>query len=75
MTPFIRLHEGDVIELKKPHPCGANSWEVTRLGIDIALVCQGCGHRVLIPRSRVEQRFKRFIKRAASEDGDGVAGT
>jgi hypothetical protein len=61
MSPFIRLYEGDVIELKKPHPCGTNRWRVTRLGIDIGLCCEGCGHHVLIPRSRVEQRFRRFL--------------
>jgi hypothetical protein len=60
---FLRLYVGDVLELKKPHPCGANRWQVTRLGIDIWLVCQGCGHQVLLPRARVEQRFRRFLAR------------
>lgn len=66
---FLRLYVGDVLELKKPHPCGANRWLVTRLGIDIGLECQGCGHRVLLPRTRVEQRFRRFLARGEAPRG------
>jgi hypothetical protein len=69
VSPFIRFYEGDVIELKKPHPCGANRWRVERLGIDLGLRCEGCGHYVLIPRARVEQRFRRFLHQAPRPDG------
>ncbi|GAB4277266.1 MAG: DUF951 family protein [Coriobacteriia bacterium] len=52
----IRL--GDVVTLKKPHPCGANAWEVVRLGMDVGLKCAGCGRRVLLPRAEFERRCK-----------------
>lgn len=53
----------DVLELRKPHPCGAYEWRVARIGADIGLVCLGCKRRVLLPRSTVEKRLKRFISR------------
>lgn len=54
---------GDVLELKKTHPCGSKTWEIVRLGADIGLVCQGCGHRVLMDRVRVEKALKRGVNR------------
>lgn len=61
MRPPIPLKLGDVLELKKGHPCGENRWEVVRLGADIKLKCRGCGRLVMLPRSRVERRIKRFL--------------
>ena len=49
---------GDVIKMKKPHPCGANQWEITRVGMDFRLKCQGCGHQVMLPRKQVEKSFR-----------------
>ena len=49
---------GDVIKMKKPHPCGANQWEITRVGMDFRLKCQGCGHQVMLPRKQVEKNFR-----------------
>jgi hypothetical protein len=57
----IRL--GDVVRLKKKHPCGGDEWEVVRLGADIGIVCRTCKHRVLIPRSVFERRVKTFLQR------------
>ncbi|MFH1015377.1 MAG: DUF951 domain-containing protein [Chloroflexota bacterium] len=57
----IRL--GDVVRLKKPHPCGSYEWEVVRLGADIGVKCLKCQHRVLLPRSDFERRVKEFISR------------
>ncbi len=54
---------GDVLELRKPHPCGSRTWHVVRLGADIGLRCDTCGHRVLLPRVTLERRTKRFITR------------
>lgn len=62
MRPIIPLQMGDLLELKKPHACGANRWEVTRLGADIKLKCQQCGREVMLPRDRVERRIKRFLQ-------------
>lgn len=49
---------GDVIKMKKPHPCGTNQWEITRVGMDFRLKCQGCGHQVMLPRRQVEKSFR-----------------
>jgi hypothetical protein len=60
---ILRLYVGDVVELKKPHPCGANAWEILRLGVDVKLRCGGCGHIVRIPRVRLERRVRAFLHR------------
>ncbi len=59
----LPLYVGDVVELKKPHACGANEWEIIRLGMDIRLKCRGCGRVVMIRRSRLERRIRKFISR------------
>jgi len=61
MVMKIRL--GDVVRLKKPHPCGGYEWAVVRLGADIGVKCLKCQHRVLLPRSDFERRVKEFISR------------
>ena len=55
---------GDVVRLKKPHPCGGLDWSVVRLGADIGVKCQTCGRRVLLPRRDLERRIKLFVTRA-----------
>ncbi len=54
---------GDVVELRKPHPCGSRIWTVTGLGADIRMRCEGCSRRVLMPRRTLERRLKRFVSR------------
>ena len=54
---------GDVVRLRKPHPCGSYDWTVVRLGADIGLRCHGCGRRVLLPRRDLEKRLKTFLAR------------
>ena len=63
MVMEIRL--GDVVRLKKKHPCGSDVWEVVRVGADIGMVCRTCQHRVLISRVIFERRIKEFISRRA----------
>jgi hypothetical protein len=58
----IRL--GDVVRMRKPHPCGGLQWEVVRLGADIGIRCQQCGRRVLIPRSQFRRQVKALVSRA-----------
>ena len=52
----VRL--GDVLVMKKPHPCGSREWSVMRTGMDFRLKCLGCGHEVLIPRSKAEKNIR-----------------
>lgn len=57
----IRL--GDVVRMRKPHPCGSYQWEVVRLGADIGIHCSGCGRRVLMPRRDFLRQVKTLIAR------------
>lgn len=54
----------DIVEMKKPHPCGENRWRIIRMGMDIRIKCQGCDHSVLIPRNRFTKKLKRVIEKA-----------
>ena len=63
MKAPLALYLDDVVVLRKPHPCGGDTWRITRLGADIGLVCATCGHRVLIARAAVERDIKRFVER------------
>jgi hypothetical protein len=65
---FVEVHVGDVVRLRKPHPCGGCNWSVVRLGADIGLRCTTCQHRVLLPRSVFERRLKTFLSRALPAD-------
>ena len=61
MIPQFGL--GDVVRLRKQHACGTTDWEVVRLGADIGIRCLGCGHRVLLPRSKFEKSVKSVLRR------------
>ncbi len=62
---YLELRMGDRITLRKAHPCGGHAWEVVRLGADIGLVCENCGHRVLLDRLAVERRFTGYLARGS----------
>ena len=53
---------GDVLELKKEHPCGSHRWEVLRVGMDFRLKCLGCGHELMLPRSKAEKSIKKLLR-------------
>lgn len=57
---------GDVIRLRKPHPCGSTDWVVVRIGADIGLKCLGCGRRILLPRRDVSRRMKGYVSKGQS---------
>jgi hypothetical protein len=61
--PVLPLFTGDVLRLRKPHPCGGDVWIVDRLGADIGLRCQTCGRRVLLERATLERRIAAFVSR------------
>jgi hypothetical protein len=54
----------DIVEMKKPHPCGTNRWKVIRLGMDIRIKCMKCEHSVLIPRIQFERKLKKVVESA-----------
>ena len=49
---------GEIIKMKKQHPCGTNAWEIIRVGMDFRLKCRGCGHQVMLSRKQVEKNFR-----------------
>lgn len=51
---------GDVLTMKKPHPCGEKRWKVLRTGMDFKLQCLGCGHEVMLPRSKAEKNIRKI---------------
>ena len=52
------IRVGDVLVMKKPHPCGSKEWEVLRIGADFKLRCRGCGHEVMGARSKFEKSIR-----------------
>ena len=62
----MQVRIGDVVQLKKKHPCGSDEWQVIRVGADIGLRCQKCQRRVLLEREVFERRLKAF------RSGDGT---
>lgn len=59
---------GDVVQMKKPHPCGVNEMEVIRMGMDIRIKCVGCKHSVLVPRVKFEKSMKKVLRAAPASD-------
>ena len=60
----LEVHVGDIVQLRKPHPCGGFEWQVTRLGADIGLKCLTCDHRVMLTRRELEKRLKTVVHQA-----------
>ena len=61
--PVLSVLLGDVVRLRRAHPCGSETWLVDRLGADIGLRCQGCGRHVLLERAALERRLVEFVER------------
>ena len=53
---------GDTLVMKKPHPCGEKKWLVLRTGADFRLRCLGCGHEVMLPRSKAEKNIRQILR-------------
>lgn len=58
---------GDIVQMKKPHPCGTNEMQIIRMGMDIRIKCMGCQHSVLLPRLKFEKRLKKVLVSAPKE--------
>jgi hypothetical protein len=71
--PALVLYLGDVLRLRRSHPCGGDTWLVDRVGADIGLRCQTCGRHVLVERRTVERRLADFIRRGDPELTAAVA--
>ena len=70
--PVLELLLGDVVRLRRTHPCGGREWLVDRLGADIGLRCQGCGRHVMLERRLLESRLDGFVSRGDPAISDAV---
>jgi len=57
----VDLKVGDVVEVKKQHPCGSKQWKITRVGVDFKMECMGCGHVILIERPKALKMIKKVV--------------
>ncbi len=62
------IRVGDLLTMKKQHPCGSERWLVLRSGMDFRLRCLGCGHEVMLPRAKAEKN----IRRVERNENDGT---
>lgn len=58
----MKYELGSIVVMKKGHPCGANSWEVTRVGVDIKLKCTNCGRTIMMDRIEFERKLKKVME-------------
>ena len=67
---FIQV--GDSVKMRKPHPCGSDTWTLTRVGADVKMKCAGCGHVVMLDRQDFERRCKKVIPGTNASTGDNA---
>ena len=65
----MEIQVGDILVMKKPHPCGVARWLVLRTGADLRLRCTGCGHELMLPRSKVERSIKKILPHTEGTEG------
>ncbi len=58
----MEIEVGNILVLKKKHPCGSNEWKVLRVGMDLRLKCLGCDHMVMVPRNKITKSIKNIKK-------------
>lgn len=63
-----KYYLGDIVRMRKPHPCGDDRWEVMRTGMDFRIKCLGCGRVVMLPRRKFEGGVKEILKRGVDEE-------
>lgn len=63
------FYMGDIVEMKKVHPCGSKEWEIIRLGADIKIKCLGCDRIVMLPRIKFEKGVKKIVKQNMPKEG------
>lgn len=58
----------DIVEMKKPHPCGENRWKIIRMGMDIKIQCTKCGRLIMLTRREFDKKMKKVLEKAPRED-------
>ncbi|WP_092472316.1 DUF951 domain-containing protein [Desulfotruncus arcticus] len=61
---MVKYNVGDIVKMRKSHPCGGDEWEVMRTGIDFRIKCTTCGRVVMVPRPKFEKSVKKIISQA-----------
>ena len=64
----MQIALGDLVKMRKVHPCGSDQWVITRTGADVKIKCRGCGRVVMLDRVEFEKRVKKIIAPAAAEE-------
>ncbi len=59
----MEVHVGDILEMRKAHPCGGKTWTVLRVGMDFKVRCNSCGHELMAPRRKIEKNIKKIISK------------
>ena len=67
---YVEIYLGDVVQMRKKHPCGGFVWQVVRVGVDVGLVCQTCQRRVMLPRGKFNKQVKKILQRAPNTNKD-----
>lgn len=58
---FLNVNVGDIVEMKKQHPCGGKVFAILRIGMDFKIRCEKCGREVMVPRNKIEKNIKKII--------------
>ena len=64
---------GDIIIVKKPHPCGSREFDVLRVGMDFKIKCRGCGHEIMLARSKIEKNIRKILRAEGNTSNDRQA--
>ncbi len=64
------IRVGDIVHMRKTHPCGSDRWRIYRVGADIGLRCTGCDRRVMLPRRKFERAMKRILRENSTPDSN-----
>ncbi len=66
-----KFNLGDIVKMKKKHPCGTNRWKIIRMGMDFRIKCMGCGRSVMLPRQKFEKNVKEILEKNETADKEG----
>ncbi|MBF7081389.1 DUF951 domain-containing protein [Desulfallas sp. Bu1-1] len=64
---MVKYNIGDIVKMRKPHPCGGDEWEVMRTGVDFRIKCTTCGRVLLLPRPKFEKSVKKIVASKATD--------
>jgi hypothetical protein len=73
MKIFEKIYVGDIVQMRKPHPCGNDIWEVHRVGADIGMTCRKCQRRTMMNRRNFTHRMRKMLERGPEAESDKEA--